>query len=261
MPPADSSEITNYKGGDNVQLYSITDRGKLRENNEDYCMTKEIGNYTLLILADGMGGHKGGETASRKAIEEISAILERDLTEKMLPGQIMLLLSEALESANKEIISLSRSNSKLVGMGTTCDVCVISKNTAYIAHIGDSRVYKIAKKGGSIRKLTKDHSLVEYMLETGAITPEEAMNHPQKNVILRALGTTENIEVDILHEKLSSGDVLLMCSDGLTNMLDEGVIAQTVSAENTPEDCAARLVQLANEAGGADNITVVIARY
>lgn len=244
-----------------MQLYSITDRGKLRENNEDCCLAKEIGSYTLLILADGMGGHKGGEIASRKAIEEISAIMEKNLTEKMLPGQIMLLLSEALESANKQIISLSKSDSKLVGMGTTCDVCVISKNTVYIAHIGDSRVYKISKKSNSIRKLTKDHSLVEYMIESGAITPQEALNHPQKNVILRALGTSEDIEVDISHEKLSSDDVVLLCSDGLTNMLDESVIAQIVSEGTTPEDSAEKLVQLANEAGGADNITVVIAKY
>ena len=99
------------------------------------------------------------------------------------------------------------------------------------------------------------------MVENGEITQEEALNHPQKNVILRALGTSENIEVDILHEKLSSGDVLLMCSDGLTNMLDESTILETVSPETAPKESAARLVQLANEAGGADNITVVIARY
>lgn len=243
-----------------MQFYSITDRGKLRESNEDCCMAKELGSYTLLILADGMGGHKGGETASRRAIEVISSTLEEKLTEKMLPGQIMMLLSEALENANREIRSLSKGDSSLVGMGTTCDVCVIFKNTAYIAHIGDSRVYKIPKKGVSIQRLTKDHSLVEYMLETGAITPEEAVHHPQKNVILRALGTSDNIESDISHVKISSGDILLLCSDGLTNMLEESIIAQTVGDESSPVKICKKLVQLANEAGGSDNITVVVAK-
>lgn len=242
-----------------MQFYSMTDRGRLRESNEDCCLAKQLGGYTLLILADGMGGHKGGAIASRKAIEAISEKLEKRLTEKMLPGQIMLLLSEVLEYANREILALSQSDSGLVGMGTTCDVCVISKSTAYIAHIGDSRVYKITK-GGSIRRLTKDHSLVEYMVESGTITPEEAVHHPQKNVILRALGTANQIEVDISHEKIAAGDALLLCSDGLTNMLDEEIISQTVSKENSPEDSAKRLVQLANDAGGADNITVIIAK-
>lgn len=242
-----------------MQFYSISDRGRLRQNNEDFCLAKQLGNYTLLILADGMGGHKGGETASRKAIEEISAVIEEKLTEKMLPGQIMMLLSEALESANEKILTLSKSDSSLVGMGTTCDVCLILKNTAYIAHIGDSRVYKISKSG-ALGRLTRDHSLVEYMLEKGTITPEEAVHHPQKNIILRALGASEQIDIDVSHEKISSGDVLLLCSDGLTNMLDEKTIAQTVSEEKSPEQIARELVQLANDAGGADNITVIIAK-
>lgn len=242
-----------------MQFFSISDRGKLRSNNEDCCMAKTIGNYTLLILADGMGGHNGGEIASRKAIEEISALIEERLTQRMLPGQIMLLLSEALESANGKIIELTQSDSSLTGMGTTCDVCLISKNTAYIAHIGDSRVYKISQNK-LITRLTKDHSLVEYMLDAGTITPEEAVHHPQKNIILRALGTSQKIDVDISHEKISSGDVLLLCSDGLTNMLDEQTIAQTVSKEKEPDKIAGKLVQLANDAGGADNITVIIAK-
>lgn len=242
-----------------MQFYSLSDRGKLRQNNEDCCLAKQLGNYTLLILADGMGGHKGGETASRKAIEEIFAMLEQKLTEKMLPGQIMLLLSESLQYANETILALSKSDSSLIGMGTTCDVCLISKNTAYIAHIGDSRVYKISKHS-VLSRLTKDHSLVEYMLEAGTITPEEAVHHPQKNIILRALGASEQIEVDVSHEKILPGDVLLLCSDGLTNMLDEETITQTVSDLKTPEEIAGKLVQLANDAGGADNITVVIAK-
>ncbi len=242
-----------------MQFYTISDRGKLRENNEDSCFAKEIKGHTLLILADGMGGHQGGEIASKKAIEVVTSLLEESLSEKMIPGQIMLLLSEALECANREIIALTKENPSLFGMGTTCDICLISKSTAYIAHIGDSRVYKISKKNGSISKLTKDHSLVEYMIETGTITREESQHHPQKNIILQALGTNAEINADVSHVKLSSDDVILMCSDGLTNMIEEKDIADIISSESTPQTSAVKLVQLANEAGGTDNITVVIA--
>lgn len=242
-----------------MQFYSITDRGQLREINEDSCYSKTIDEYTLLVLADGMGGHRGGETASSKAIEVIVAMLEENLSSKMLPGQIMLLLSDALENANREIIALSKSEPSLAGMGTTCDICLIFKNTAYTAHIGDSRVYKISEKKASMKKLTKDHSLVEYMIETGAITREEAHNHPQKNIILRALGSAEKVNADIFHEKLNAGDILLMCSDGLTNMVSEETVLKTVSSEKKLENCAKKLIKLANAAGGKDNITVVIA--
>lgn len=242
-----------------MQFYSLTDRGLLRENNEDNCYSGEIGGYTLLIVADGMGGHRGGETASRKAIETVVSGLENSLTPKMLPGQIMLLLSEVLENANREIIALSKEASELVGMGTTCDICLIAKNTAYIAHIGDSRIYKLNRKKGSFKRLTKDHSLVEYMIETGTITEEEALNHPQKNIILRALGTSPETNADVSYEKLSPDDILLMCSDGLTNMLTEEDICKIISSDNTPEERAKELVRRANETGGTDNITVVIA--
>ena len=242
-----------------MQFFSISDKGMLRKNNEDSAFAKEIGKFTVLILADGMGGHSGGEIASKMAIEEISSFLEDRLNEKMLPGQIMLLLGEALESANDKIFALSKSDIALVGMGTTCDVCLISEETAYIAHIGDSRVYKISE-GGDIKKLTRDHSLIEFMLENGTITPEEAIHHPQKNIILRAIGIADNIEPDIFHEKISPCDVLLLCSDGLTNMLDESTIKETVLSEEAPCGIAEKLVKLANDAGGADNITVVIAK-
>lgn len=242
-----------------MQFYSITDRGKLREKNEDCCIAKKTGDYTLLILADGMGGHKGGETASRCAIEAVLSFMESRLTKKLLPGQIMMLLSDAMEEANSEIYNLSVKNDSLGGMGTTAEVCVLNENAAYIAHIGDSRVYKVTGNG-EITRLTKDHSLVEYMIDTGAITPEEAASHPQRNVIMRALGIAESAEADILSEKLQKGDRLLLCSDGLTNMLDEETIARVICTEESAESSAQKLVQLANDAGGADNITVIIAQ-
>ena len=242
-----------------MRYFSTSDRGMIREINEDYCFSGELNGYILFILADGMGGHKGGEKASKKAIETIISVLTEKLTEKMIPGQIMLLLSEALECANREIISLAKADATLSGMGTTCDICMIAKSTAYIAHIGDSRVYKISKKSGDAKKLTKDHSLVEYMIETGTITREESVNHPQKNVILRALGTSPEVNADVFFTKLSQDDVLLMCSDGLTNMLSESDIAKVILSSTSPEDSAKELIQMANAAGGNDNITVVVA--
>lgn len=242
-----------------MQFFSISDQGRIRENNEDCALAKEIAPYTLLALADGMGGHKAGEIASKLAIEEVSLLLAEGLREKMLPGQIMLLLSETMDKVNTKIFTHSQSDSALVGMGTTCDVCLIFKNTAYISHVGDSRVYKVSASG-NIKKLTKDHSLIERMLDNGTITPQEAINHPQKNVILKAIGISSSVEPDIFHSKISPGDVLLLCSDGLTNMVDDGTIARTVSEGASPEEIAKKLVQLANDAGGTDNITVIIAK-
>ena len=242
-----------------MQFYSITDRGRQRENNEDYCIAKNIGKYALLILADGMGGHQSGEIASQKAVETVYDFLRGKLDKKLIPGQIMLFLSDALEKANEEIFELSKKNKELLGMGTTLEVCIVYENTAYVAHIGDSRVYKFSRNG-EIYRLTKDHSLVEYMIETGSITPEEAATHPQKNVITRALGITPETEADIFSEKLEKGERLLLCSDGLTNM-SEQTIRDVVLSSKEPKDGADKLLQLANDAGGADNITIIIATH
>ncbi len=241
-----------------MQFFSISDTGRLRKSNQDSAIAKEIGPFTLLALADGMGGHSGGEVASSLAIEEISSVISDKLAKKMLPGQIMLLLTEALEKANEEIRARAESDESLTGMGTTCDICIAEKNKIYIAHIGDSRVYKISKNG-EIKKLTRDHSLVEFMLENGTITPEEAINHPQRNVILQALGISDSLDPDVFQEKISPCDVILLCSDGLTNMLDEETIAHAAISEDSPSEIAEKLVRLANDAGGKDNITVVIA--
>ena len=241
-----------------MQFYSLSDRGMLREINEDYFISENLGDYTVLILTDGMGGHNGGETASKIAGEIIFDFLSNRLKKALLPGQIMLMLEEALEKANEYILSLSRKKVNLAGMGTTADVLVFKKDTAYIAHIGDGRIYSL-NQGGKLNLLTKDHSLVEYMVETGAITREQAAGHPQKNVITRALGISPEVNADVFFTKLSQDDVLLMCSDGLTNMLSESDIAKVILSSTSPEDSAKELIQMANAAGGNDNITVVIA--
>ena len=241
-----------------MQFYSISDRGKQRFNNEDCCVAKSIGRYTVLILADGMGGHSGGEIASSKAIETVLAAFEEKLTRPLIPAQIFSLLSSALKSANDSIYELSLSDPALHGMGTTIDICIISDNNAYIAHIGDSRVYHITHDG-KINLVTKDHSLMQYMIEKGELTEEQAQHHPQKNVITRALGTSQGVQEDIATLKLSEGDRLLLCSDGLTNMLEEKVISDVVLQNPQPEVAVPELIRRANDAGGDDNITVIIA--
>lgn len=242
-----------------MQFYSLTDRGKLRQSNEDCCLAKQTDAFTLLILADGMGGHNGGEVASSKTIEVVSSYIDEHISGNLIPAQIFSILSQAVDNANTTVYDLSSEDPSLVGMGTTLDVCLIVKDTAYIAHIGDSRVYKISSKK-ELSLLTKDHSLVSYMIETGAITPEEAMHHPQKNVITRALGTSLRADADIFNLKLCEGDRLLLCSDGLSNMLDDDTILKVMS-HGSLEKCAQKLVDLANKAGGTDNITVVLSQY
>ncbi len=242
-----------------MQFYTLTDTGLRRTNNEDSCQAKIINGFTVLVLADGMGGANSGEIASSKAIEAVFEVLEKALSKSLSLPEIPRILSKAIDKANTDVHKLSLKDSKNSGMGTTLDICVQAESVVYIAHIGDSRVYKVAKDG-SIIKLTKDHSLVEYMLDSGALTPEEAEHHPQKNIITRALGTTVRIEADIFSRTLDDGDRLLLCSDGLTNMLTDDLIASVTSKGLSLSQCAQELVKLANEAGGTDNITVIIAQ-
>lgn len=242
-----------------MQFYMVTDKGLLREINEDFCLSGIINGYTVLILADGMGGHNGGETASKIAGEFIFGYLKENLKENMLPGQIMLMLPEAFEKANSRILRISEENPELSGMGTTADVLIYKNNVAYIAHIGDGRIYTLSPKG-ELHLITKDHSLVEYMIETGAITREQAAGHPQKNIITKALGISRDVDADVFRTEAEPCEFFLMCSDGLTNMVSEETMAKTILSGKNVEKTAKKLIKLANSAGGNDNITVILAK-
>ncbi len=242
-----------------MQFTTLTDKGIARPGNEDFCDAKQIDKFTLLVLADGMGGANSGEVASSMTVKSIFNSLDENLMRNLGISDMPKILSDVIRRTNAAVFELSCSNDKYEGMGTTLEICVISQNTAYIAHIGDSRVYKISPDG-SIRKITKDHSLVEYMIDAGTITPEEAANHPQKNVITRALGTSPEVEADIISVPLSEGDVILMCSDGLSNMVSEEELSSVVLSDTDLSSCAQKLVQMANDAGGTDNITVILAQ-
>ena len=240
-----------------MQFISITDKGRVRAKNEDNCTVAQIGDFTVLILADGMGGANSGEVASSKAIEAVLESFDPAFMKNLSLADLPHLLNRTIEKTNKLLFNLSTSDVMYNGMGTTLEICIIKDNAAYIAHIGDSRVYKITSSG-EILRLTKDHSLVEYMIDSGTLSREEAATHPQKNIITRAVGTAPSIEADIVTHTLSEGDIILVCSDGLTNMVSEADIAKTASCDIPLQDRCQMLVDMANAAGGTDNISVVL---
>ena len=235
--------------------FAKTDVGKAREMNQDYYIIPSSENdLQLYILADGMGGYNGGEIASRLAAETTKNYIENNF-EKIEHDKeaILKLVKDAMEYANMVVYEESKKDENLQGMGTTLDVCFIYNSKIYIGHVGDSRIYLIKKD--IARKITKDHSYVQQLVEDKKITREEAEHHPKKNMLLKALGCTFYVEPDIRARNLEKDDILLMCSDGLTNMVEENKIYEVVR-ENT-EKAPEILVNLANNAGGYDNITVI----
>ena len=199
-------------------------------------------------------GYNGGEVASRLATESTKNYIENNFNQiEHTKEAILKLIKDALEYANLVVYEKSKNEEELQGMGTTLDVCFIYNNKIYIGHVGDSRIYRI--RGEMIRKLTKDHSYVQQLVEDGKITREEANHHPKKNMLLKALGCTPYVEPDIRARNFERNDILLMCSDGLTNMVDDGKIYQSV--KENPETAPQKLIQIANDAGGYDNITVI----
>ena len=200
-------------------------------------------------------GYKGGEIASKLATESVKKYIESNFNSiNKEKEEILKLISSAVEYANMVVYEKSKEVQELEGMGTTLEVCLIYNNKAYIGHVGDSRVYRIRKE--VIRKLTKDHSYVQQLIEDKKITREEAKNHPKKNMITKALGCTAYVEPDLRARNFEKGDIFIICSDGLSNMLDEKRIYEIIKQDL--ENAAERLVNEANQAGGYDNITVII---
>ena len=237
-------------------VFAKTDIGKVREINQDYYYTSEENSIPkLCILADGMGGYKGGEVASKLAVDSARKYIENNFSNNFSQKEeILKLIGNAVEYANMVVYEKSKEVQELEGMGTTLEICLIYNNKAYIGHIGDSRIYRIRKD--VIRKLTKDHSYVQQLVEDKKITREEAKIHPKKNMLTRALGCTPYVEPDLRARNFEKGDIFIMCSDGLTNMVEEKRIYELVKQDiNT---AAGNLINEANSAGGYDNITVII---
>lgn len=235
-----------------MEYVALTDVGKKRLNNEDSYIVNVTGEDKIFIVADGMGGHNAGEIASLEACR----ITESYVLEQK--GDIDSVLKAGVSKANRDIYVRAAENPSMKGMGTTIDVCVVSDKKLHIAHVGDSRVYIISNDG--IRRITKDHSIVGMMLEEGSITEEEARVHPQRNYITRAVGSAVNVDVDIICEDIHSGEWVLMCTDGLTNMVERDVMHRVIIDAGSVNDAASELVRLAKENGGDDNITVILFR-
>ena len=230
-----------------MTIVAKTDIGKARETNQDYYTIPENEDkLKICILADGMGGYKGGEIASKLAVETAKGYIESNFDKiEHNREEILKLINGAMQYANMVVYDKSKESEDLKSMGTTLDICFIYNNKIYIGHIGDSRVYRIRK--GVMRKLTKDHSYVQKLVEDGKITRQEAKNHPKKNMLMKALGCTPFIEPDIRARNFEKDDILMMCSDGLTNMIEENEILKIVS-EN-PEEAPTKLIKIANDAG------------
>ena len=236
-----------------MRTFSITDVGMVRQVNQDYVFTtdKPLGILrNLFVVADGMGGHQAGDYASKYTVE----VLQREL--KNSEGEdVEKALVGAIKTANKEIIKEASRDVHLRGMGTTVVAATIVNQMMYFANVGDSRLYLINQ---GIQQLTKDHSLVEEMVRLGGIKPEEAKHHPDKNIITRVIGIGPEVEVDFFDIHLKENSRLLLCSDGLSNMVSDEEIWKIAETSSDLREMGMRLVSLANENGGKDNIAVVL---
>ncbi len=235
-----------------LKTFSITDIGQKRKQNEDYVFTSEIpvGPLSnLFIVADGMGGHNAGDYASKHAIERIVEEVE---SSKDSPVET---LERAIQSANRYIRTKSRENEDMNGMGTTVVAATITDDVMYVANVGDSRLYII---NSGIRQITVDHSLVEEMVRMGGINREQAREHHDKNIITRAIGAEDELKIDFFRVRLEKGDFILLCSDGLTNMIEDEEIRMLLLGQKDIVSKAETLVAAANRNGGKDNITVVL---
>jgi PPM family protein phosphatase len=224
-----------------------TDTGRQRRDNEDNAFARA----PVFVVADGMGGAQAGEVASKIATETF----EKGLPDSGSPEER---LAERVREANHQIHELSRADRERAGMGTTLTAAYVDDTSVAIAHVGDSRAYLF--RDGTLERLTQDHSLVEELVRQGKLTPEQAAGHPQRSIITRALGPEASVEVDTWTYPVRAGDILLLCSDGLTTMISEDRVTEILSEAGSLEGTAAALIDAANEAGGRDNITVVLFR-
>ena len=238
-----------------MKTFSKTDIGMVRQVNQDYVFAtaSSVGKLpNLLIVADGMGGHKAGEYASRLAVEVVKQELSESTEEN--PENM---LRKAIMCANQKVFEASMQDAKLTGMGTTLVVATVIERTLYFANVGDSRLYLIQD---DIKQLSKDHSLVQEMVRLGGINQEEAKQHPDKNIITRAVGVKKDVEIDFFEYRLKKKDTILLCTDGLSNMVEDKEILYIVKKSRDVVETVEQLIERAKENGGSDNIGVVVAK-
>lgn len=240
-----------------LNFFSRTDIGKTRKINQDYIFAsnEKLGNLSnLFIVADGMGGHAAGDFASRTAVNSMTECVENSFEKNS-----QKLLAKAVETANNDVYVLSKSSEAYEGMGTTVVAATFVGRFLQAVNVGDSRIYVIGNHG--IRQVSVDHSLVEEMIRSGGIAREDARNHPDKNIITRAVGVKNLVAPDFYTEELANGDYVLLCTDGLTNMLEDSEIGEIVSNATDTKAAVVELIETANDRGGKDNVSVVLVRY
>ena len=236
-----------------MQSFSVTDIGKKRKLNQDvaYASEKPVGNLpNIFIVADGMGGHKAGDYAPKCAVETIV----REIRGSFEKNPVRI-LGKAIRLANDQIRRRAKEDRSLYGMGTTVVAATCLGHYLQVANVGDSRLYIVNEE---VRQITRDHSLVEEMVRVGGIDREAARTHPDKNIITRAVGALDTLEIDFFSEELKAGDIVLICSDGLTNMLEDKEIGRILRERASLEEKAGKLVAAANDNGGKDNIAVIL---
>lgn len=237
-----------------MKTFSKVDIGRKREVNQDYVFVsdKPLGNIpNLLVVADGMGGHKAGDFASRYAVESL-----KDALKKGTEDGPEAMVKKAIQFANQKLVEASRQDARLEGMGTTLVAATVIEQTLYFANVGDSRLYLL---NNGIKQLSRDHSFVQEMVRLGGINAEDAKHHPDKNIITRAVGVGEKLEIDFFEYRLQKGDMILMCTDGLSNMIEDEEILRIVKSSRDIVEAVERLIESANENGGQDNIGVILA--
>jgi protein phosphatase len=242
-----------------IELSAAVDPGRARSNNEDsVALDNEV---ALAVLADGMGGYNAGEVASNMATSFIRTELGRWLREAQAHAsdtEIRRAMDICVDNANRAIFNAANSNPQYAGMGTTLVVAVFRENRLLVGHVGDSRAYRM--RGGRLQQITRDHSLLQEQIDAGLITPEQAAFSANKNLVTRAVGVEDTVLLETHQHEVQPGDIYLMCSDGLSDMLDDASIGQLLLAHDSLTGACQALIDAANDAGGKDNISVVLVR-
>ena len=241
-----------------MQTWGLSDPGEIREQNQDaFAIVTFHHDQTLMVVCDGMGGAKSGNIASTLAVEVFVDEVRREIKPGLGPQSAGDVLKSALQLANKAVFEQAQLSEDFKGMGTTLVAALFLKNHAVLINVGDSRAYLFSTEG--VQLLTRDHSIVELMVQRGELTREQAKNYPGKNVITRAVGTEQTVEGDLYHQELKKDDCLLLCSDGLSNvMADQEMLFEVVHGVHK-SDCCQRLLNIARTRGAPDNVTVTLA--
>ncbi len=242
-----------------IELHAAVDPGRARSNNEDSVATED--GVALAVLADGMGGYNAGEVASNMATTFIRTELGRWLREASITAsdaEVRRAMDICVDNANRAIFNAANSNPQYAGMGTTLVVAVFRDNRLLLGHVGDSRCYRL--RAGRLQQITRDHSLLQEQIDAGLITPEQAAFSANKNLVTRAVGVEDTVLLETHQHDVLPSDLFLLCSDGLSDMLDDAAIAQVLLAHDSLDSCTRALIDAANDAGGKDNISVILAR-